>query len=764
MTYINRWGIKKFILVVLTILSAMVGLVGLSALGFEIPIVRQIVGFIFLTFVPGILILRILKVHSISAVESLVYSVGLSLAFIMFTGLFMNFAFPLFGISKPISIFPLMVTFTGFILILGAIAYKRDKDFLTPSQSNSSPVFSPPYLFLILLPLLAILGALLVNYYQNNTLLLIFILVVAAIVGLVAFGKFIPERAYPLAIVMIAIALLCHVSLSSSFLFGYDIMAEWRYQNFVAQGGYWDSTIWGNVNTALSIVMLGPIYSTILNMEVVWIFKIIYPLFFCLVPVALFHIYREQIGSRRAFLSAFFFMSMMIFFILGSGRQQVAELFFALLILLMVDRKMTPLQKSALAIIFVMALPVSHYGIAYVSFAFFVIGWLLLILMRSKVVAYWWRNLTGRFSRSPASPGSAASTSERPPSPSILSGNLICLFIVCSIAWYMYTAGGGAIKSIVDIGQHIYSNIGEFFNPLARESLVLTATGADFTSVSTLGKSFRVFQYITQIFIIAGFIRLMLKPKGFKFRAEYIALTIVSALILFAVIVIPYFAGYFEVVRFYHVTLLLLAPLCILGGEVIWQGLSRLFKFSSLRLEFKGWLASPFNFSRPSSNYLGFLALGVLIPYFLFNTGFFFEVTGSELYNVVDSPSSEALSSYRMDMKVPNYREYAATEWLPGVVDDKTRIYADSWGHRQYNVTLYGRTHGFPLDIRLLPENFYVYLRTWNITKNEAVFLFRHGEQIKFRHRSFDAFPELSNLINNKNLIYNNGGAHVLGP
>ena len=330
----------------------------------------------------------------------------------------------------------------------------------------------------------------------------------------------------------------------------------------------------------------------------------------------------------------------------------------------------------------------------------------------------------------------------------------------------MYTAGGGAIKGIVDIGQHIYSNIGEFFNPLARESLVLTATGADFISVSTLGKSFRVFQYITQIFIIAGFIRLMLNPKGFKFRAEYIALTIVSALILFAAIVIPYFSSYLEVERFYHFTLILLAPLCILGGEAIWQGLSRLFKFSSLRLEFKGWLASPFNFSRPSSNYLGFLALGVLIPYFLFNTGFFFEVTGSELYNVVDAPSSEALSSYRVDMKAANCRENAANEWLPGVVDDKTLIFADAYGHRQYNVALYGRMHGFPSDdtLTLVPEHCYIYLRTWNITKNEAVFMFKQGELIKFRHRSFDDFPELSRLINNKNLIYNNGGAHMLGP
>ena len=266
MAYVNSWEIKKFILVVLTILSAMLGLVGLAALGFDIPVLRQIVGFVFLTFVPGILILRILKVHNVSTAESLAYSVGLSLAFVMFTGVFVNTMFPLFGVSKPISTFPLMVTFTGFILILGAIAYMRDRDFLPQAKPTQIRAFSPPYLFLILLPLLAILGALLVSYHQNNILLLIFIVAVAVIIGVAAFAKFIPERAYPLAIIVITISLLYYFTLSSPFLVGFDIHSEYLYQNFVAQSGYWNPSTAGHLNTALSIVMLSPIYSLILNM------------------------------------------------------------------------------------------------------------------------------------------------------------------------------------------------------------------------------------------------------------------------------------------------------------------------------------------------------------------------------------------------------------------------------------------------------------------------------------------------------------------
>jgi len=122
----NDWEIKRCLWISAAFLIAVLALVGLAASGFDIPVLRQIISFIFLTFIPGILILRILKIHHISAIESLLYSVGLSLAFVVFAGLFANFVLPLIGISKPISTFPLLATLSIFILILGAVAYQRD--------------------------------------------------------------------------------------------------------------------------------------------------------------------------------------------------------------------------------------------------------------------------------------------------------------------------------------------------------------------------------------------------------------------------------------------------------------------------------------------------------------------------------------------------------------------------------------------------------------------------------------------------------------
>ena len=86
----NDWKNKKFVSVVLIVQLTMLGLVGLGALGFDIPVLRQIVGFVYLTFLPGIIILRLLKLHELGPVRTLLYSVGLSLAFNMFLGFLIN--------------------------------------------------------------------------------------------------------------------------------------------------------------------------------------------------------------------------------------------------------------------------------------------------------------------------------------------------------------------------------------------------------------------------------------------------------------------------------------------------------------------------------------------------------------------------------------------------------------------------------------------------------------------------------------------------
>ena len=139
--------------------------------------------------------------------------------------------------------------------------------------------------------------------------------------------------------------------------------------------------------------MLSPIYSVILNTDGAWVFKIIYPFIFSLVPLALFHIYRQQISANKAFLAVFFFMAVPTYSLemIALAKQQIAELFFALFILLMVDRKLRLSQRLTLAIIFALSIAVSHYGLGFISLIYFTLGWLLLMVIRSG----WGRRVWG---------------------------------------------------------------------------------------------------------------------------------------------------------------------------------------------------------------------------------------------------------------------------------------------------------------------------------------------------------------------------------
>jgi uncharacterized membrane protein len=369
-------------------------------------------------------------------------------------------------------------------------------------------------------------------------------------------------------------------------------------------------------------------------------------------------------------------------------------------------------------------------------------------------------------------------------------GIIVVIYFVGSLAWYGWAASGVPLRTITGIWQGQTTTIASelpklvpavpgkpgavpgkpgavpgkpsaFFDFTTREPLVQTALGLDFPSASTQGKGFRIFQYITQLFIIVGFIRLVFKPRKLRFTAEYIAFTVVSALLLLACIFLPWFSSVFNVTRFYHIALFLLAPLCILGGEAIWLGIGTLCQ----KLK-QGAGASGFNLAKADNNeaYLRFLALVVLIPYFLFTSGFIFEVSGHEVTDKGDTPYSIALSSYRVDIGgVFNRRDGAAADWLAQTLGSDHAVYADLHSILLLadQTKLNAQVVQFPRDMGKTPQDSYIYFRTWNMQRHEITLWAGIGLR---QAVSFADEPELGNIIESKNRVYNNGGAQVLAP
>ena len=806
MTLPNDWEIKKCLVLSLSLLLAMLGLVGLAALGFDVPGLRQLAGFLFLTFVPGILLLRILKIHNVGIIESLLYSVGLSLAFIMATGVVVNFALPPLGVSQPIALAPLIVTFTVFFLILCFLAYVRDKSFrpTNPLPEDNAKIAKPsfftnlnPFLLAILLPLLAILGTTLVNSYHNNILLLAFIFIVMVIIGLVAFNKFIPAPVYPFLIVMMAIALIYQTTLISSNLVGSDIHLEYYAGNLVKENGYWDATNAFTINSCLSIVMLAPIYSLLLNMDIVWLFKIVYPLFFCLAPLAIFRILHLQIKPSYAFLATFFFISMPMFMMdmAQLARQQLSELFFVLVILLMVDRKLTLIQRTTLVIIFGFGVVVSHYGMGTGYIGYLTFGALVLIIIKSRPGRAIWQWLVGKSNSLPADLTSHGAFNKK------ALAAIVGVSLVFMLGYYSVVASGSALGGsrvatniaqgtmeqvihgittppptetppvetppvetpppAVELPSFIKSIIARFpmLNPLTKEPLTQTALGLDFPLASPGGKAWRIFQYLVELCLVIGFIRLIFRPRRLgEFKAEYLSLTLVSVLILLGVFVLPTHGYGMGAVRIFQITLLLMAPLFLFGGEAIGHGIVKLAAVFR-----RGFASSRLSLNSPVL--LQFVVLGLLIPYFIFNSGVVFELSRSQTTHFIDIPYSIALSSYRVDVTTTfTKQDTIAADWLSKrIAEENCTIYVD-----HHSAKLLGWQAGFFLskkacefspDTKELSSPSYIYLRAWNTQKRELTYSTVYAGR---QSVSFDDLPWVISAMDKSNKIYDNNSAQVL--
>ena len=763
---INDLDIKSFLKIILAIQLAMWGVTGLDTIGLQIPILRPIIGVIYLTFVPGIILLRILKVHNIDKTKFVLYSVGLSIAFIMFASALTNSLLYALKIPQPISPLPLTIALSIFITLLCLIAYIQDKEFQPSGIEcvNTDNLLAPSYPFLLLLPFIAIFGAFFVNFYKNETILIILIFIIAIIAALIAFNKFIPEKVYPLAIYAIAISIVLHVSLLSPYPYGWNIDNEYYSSELVATSGYWDSSFaYTSINSLLSIVMLAPVYTKMLGINITWVFKAIYPFIHSLLPLAIFAACREQMGAKKAFFSSFFFMSLSGFFSYMSlfRREQIATLFLALLVLVMVDKKLTSIQRSSLAIVFVISLPVSHYGTSYLSIMIFLLGMVFLYLTTNKQTIFN-KKISKKTNKN------TTENSQKNIKPSILKWGIILVWSVFMLSWFMFIAGGSSFNGYVNILENSFSSLADFFNPETRPDTIYKTFGMKLPPAAVLGWIYRIIHYFTEAFIVVGFIALVFRPKIFKLKEEYRALLIATALFLFVVMFLPAMGKNWNTGRLYNFVLIIIAPLILFGCEAIWDFILCLIKsdglhsnkkltpqISNVRLRFH---------DRDNQTYIKILAIAILIPYLLFNSGFINEIAKNHV-DVAGVPRSTPLNLWNNDSMYYNEREVSGAEWLDSTSGDRFFVVGDAFST---DLLTFWSSRGSSYGVSRIAleknvhKNDYIFFRMWNVEKQEVLVTDPIRETSEYINP--EDIPVLCDAINIRNKVYDNGGAQVFAP
>src|SRR6185437_9637441 len=179
MIFINKYMKKN------TIISAwsFLGLLLFFNLSITFPlgIIGAIYSGLFISFIPGILMLSIFQRKLILKTEEILYSLGLSIGSLMFLGLFINWLLPLFGFMHPLTFLPIAVCISIFIVILISIYIACGSEIMTtfnfPKKNMINILF---ILYSLMLPILSILGTNLLNNNGSNIIIL-FMLINTAI-------------------------------------------------------------------------------------------------------------------------------------------------------------------------------------------------------------------------------------------------------------------------------------------------------------------------------------------------------------------------------------------------------------------------------------------------------------------------------------------------------------------------------------------------------------------------------------------------------
>ena len=686
----------------------------------NISVFRSVFGFLFLLFVPGFVVFRLFRLKIVNLCERVFFSVCLGIAFLMLFGVFLDLLGPLAGFSQPLSTGLIVVCLSLVLLPLSFFgADDVGFNFNFNLGLTRSRLFFLVFGF-VLLGVLSVYGLFVVNVYGDNfvVLLLLFLMAVVVCVACVS-ERLVPSRFYPWILLTFCAVLVFVVSnvtaLVSNYIMGSDQWVEFLAFRTTDILSRWIPTVAPSVNSGtlfptysmLSVTVLPTIFERVTLIDGSWLFKLLYPAVACFVVLGLYALFRSQTDRKVAFLAVFFFVAVSIGKGFGTDKQLVAEVFLAALLLLVFMKGLPRLKRDILFFACSLGLVVSHYGLAYIFMLILVSAWTILVFMD--------------YVRS----GSFSVLHSK------VSFDWVLIYLTVLFSWYIFVNQSVAFNLLSQKYGLVASGFSQFFNPASRgtalEGLGVVATPTILNQVSTY------MFVLTESLIILGFVWILLRrnTKGFGrgFSSEYVVMAALGIAILILDVLVPTLANTLQISRYYQTTLFLLAPFAVVGGLKVLERIPRL----------------------KSKYFFVILMFLIFVPFFLFQTGFVYEVAGVQ--NDVLTLNMHRWNDLKFYDVVADSREVAGAAWLPEHLNvSQITIYADAESNGV--LTAYGLVEGgqIPLLTNVTyfsGSNQFIFLRPVNVI-----------DGITEGVSDFNSSSLLPVLVN-QDRIYSNGGCEV---
>ncbi len=705
---ISKFGHKELF----AFMISMIILTDLTILS-NIPFLRQFMGFIFLTFLPGLLILQTIKLNKTGLTENFVLSMGLSVSFVMLFGLLLNNSLLTISHETPLATIPLLIAFNIAFIMLAIIGYKinRHPTFAIPNlelNTYEKAFLIVPILFLPL----SIFGTHIMNTAGSNTILVFLLFLIPSYVVFVCFfnQKF-PKRLYPVVIFLIGVSLLLMLALRSNHIIGIDTHKEYYFFQTTLNNLHWSVFGHSTLDACLSISLLPTIYQSLLNISPEILFRILYSLLYSISPLVIYVLSKKYLEDLYAFLVSCFFMFQLNFlFTEYNARTNIAILFFALSMMVLFSDKINLLEKKILLIIFIVSCIISHYSTTYIFF-FIMAGTFVGIEILSK------RYALNR----------------------VVSSTIVLLFFSLIFFWYSQVTEVTFISGMKFIANTI-TNLSEFFVEESRGISAQTLLGKEIMQKSNpykieflltwvmfavigIGIITSIRRYKEMVFIDLNLTRMYFLKE--KFDVVYFIIALICSGLLVVMIAFPYMSKGYNLDRLYAVAIVTLGTFFVIGGAT----LSKFLKFRTYAI-----------------------ILFVMIPYFFCISGVMYTMFGVPHTVILDSQGGQHDTLYVYD------QESYSAKWWGEYKTEYQKIHSDFHGRNR--LISQGNIKPALISCYWLSNHNennrdikgYFYLRCQNIA---------NGELTSSRNEMYN-MTDYQNVFTKKSAIYDAGCSKIL--
>lgn len=680
---------------------------------------------------PGYVFLKLMKLNKINKIDFAIYLTSVSFFVLIIVVFIINYLYPVLGYHKPISKISLFGTIFAFNMVLFIVCYRLRKlsIFKNYFHSNLNISFNKlsilTYLSILTLPIFSIIGTFYQNNYHNNSIMVLsYVAISFTIIYAIILNK---SGLYPIAILSISLSLLLNWSLITAFIPISDNTYEYFYSNLVISNGVYNTSISESTNSLLSVVILNPIFYHFLGIDLTKIYKLILPLIMILVPLGIYSLHNRHWTREISFLSSIFFMSIFTFFswIAQSSKHTIGYLFLIAFLLAVNDNNLDKKQRAILSIVFILSLIVSIYAISYL---------LLVILLGFIFISFVIRFLK-----------------IYPNIELCISNNLLGIYIISILLWYMYASNGITFDFLTTLGMDIFNQILEF-SLESTPGFKYVSDGIQPVSLLLRKYFFYLIVLLEGIGISYCIYNIYKNKKTFYFE---LILATESYVFLFTFF-LPLFTVSFSSDRLFNFSSIFLAPYLI-----------NILVISSKKL-----LNSLYPFKGNSR--LPIVAASIFVVIFLlFESGIMSCVIFKDAYfssalsgnNILINGTSLDINKYYSDYM--SEFDVVGAEWLSDRKNVNFKICSDylsvyplySYGNSTLlSWKIYNLSDIFvlnPHDYRFeFDRPYYVFLRNSNIYNGEMVY-----DLTMISYNISILSPNLHKL----NFIYNNGGCNIWG-